>query len=165
VAHPYSTVEQLRAQEGAARALALIDFDEDGSEDVGVAATGNVAPIDAAIADADDEIDARLGARYSVPFASLTSTPRQVTKLSVTGTLAQLYERLAPDSADAKKYRKEFDESCERYRTGDWVIPGATLLDSEDRYRSVTVESTSPVFAGREDDDYTDTGVDRARGM
>lgn len=160
---PYSTVEQFRAEEGAARALALLDHDDDGVEDVGVSGTGNVAPIDQFIEDADTDIEARLGGRYSIPFASLTSTPKQIQKLSLWGALAEAYERLAPGSAGAKKWRKKFDDACENFRTGKWVIPDATLItDTATATRPMTYESAGTTFAGRVDDDYTTSGVDKA---
>lgn len=167
MAAPYSTVEQFRTEEGAARALALLDHDDDGTEDAGDTDTGNVAAIDQFIEDADCDIEARLGGRYAVPFASLTDTPRQIQKLSLYGALAQAYERLAPNGADAKKWRKRFDDAAEKYRDGTWVIPGAALLDSDDELttRAIAHESAGTVWAGRCEDDYSTDGVDKSRGL
>lgn len=163
---PYSTVEQFRAEEGAARALALLDFDDDGVEDAGGTPTGGVSAIAQFIEDADTDIEARLGARYSIPFASLTSTPKQVQKLSLWGALAQAYERLAPGGADAKKWRKKFDEAAENYRDGTWVIPGAPLLtDTATANRPLAYESAGTSWSGRVDDDYTDDGVNKNEGI
>ena len=167
MASPYSTVEQFRAEEGAGRALALLDHDQDDIEDAGGAYTGSVSAIAEFIEDSDTDVDARLGAKYVVPFASLTSTPKQVQKLSLYGALAQAYERLAAGGEDAKKWRKRFDDACENYRTGKWVIPSATLLDSDSALaaRPFAYESAGTVFAGRVDDDYTDDGVDKSQGL
>lgn len=167
MAAPYCTVEQLRALEGAARALALLDFDEDGSEgDEGDSGTGNVDPFEAVGEDTDTSIDARLGTRFVVPFASLTSTPAQVQQLAKWGRLAELYERLAPEGADAKKWRKKFDDALSAYAKGTWAIPAATLItDTATAARPMTHESAGTVYAGRIDDDYTDSGVDKTYGM
>lgn len=163
---PYTTVAALRALEGAARALALLDYDEDGSEDAGDTSTGSVSPFSAVGTETDTEIDARLGARYSVPFASLTSTPDQVQQLAKWGRLAELYERLEPDGADAKKWRKRFNDALDAYAKGTWVIVGATLIsDTATTFRPLTHESAGTTFAGRVDDDYTDSGVDKSYGM
>ncbi len=163
---PYSTVEMFRAEEGAARALELLDFDDDGAEDAGGSPTGGVAAIAQFIEDADTDIDARLGARYSVPFPSLTSTPKQVQKLSLYGALAQAYERLAPGGNDAKKWRKRFDDAAENYRKGIWVIPDAALItDTSTAARPLAYESAGTTWAGRVDDDYTDDGVDKTAGI
>lgn len=163
---PYSTVEQFRAEEGASRAIALLDSDDDGAEDAGDSDTGNVSAIAQFIEDADVDIEARLGARYALPFASLTGTPKQVQKLSLWGALAQAYERLAPGGEDAKKWRKRFDDAAEKYRTGAWVIPDAPLLsDASTAYRPIAYESAGTTWAGRVDDDYSDDGVDKAAGI
>lgn len=163
---PYTTDEAIRAALGPARVLVLLDRDEDADEDVGVADTGNVAPVDDAISWADDAIDASQGVKYVVPFASLTSTPAQVQRLSTTGAIAYLYEWLDPRGKDAELWRKRFDEGCEAYRTGKWVIVGATLLasDSAANARAVLTESGGLTYSGRVDDDYTDSGSDRFGG-
>jgi phage gp36-like protein len=158
MAAPYSTVEQFRSEEGAQRAISLLDVDDSGAEKPG--------QIDQFIEDADTDIDARLGGRFVVPFASLTSTPKQIQKLSLYGALAQAYERLAPSSKDAAKWRKRFDDAADRYRKGEWVIPGAPLItDTATAARPMTYESAGTTFAGRIDDDYSEDGVDKLNGF
>lgn len=166
MAAPYTTVEALRALEGAARALALLDYDEDGTEDAGDTSTGNVDPFEAVGEDTDTQIDAQLGVRWEVPFADLPDTPAQVQQLARWGRLAELYERLAPDGADAKKWRKKFDDALAAYAKGKWAIPDATLLsDTATTARPMTYESAGTTYSGRVDDDYTDDGVDKNAGM
>ena len=78
----YCNLTDLTRRLAAEHVVALADDDGDGVADAG--------PIEAAIADADAEIDARLAPRYRTPF---DPAPAVVRSLSATLAIARLYAR------------------------------------------------------------------------
>ena len=87
----YATASDLNTRFGAAEILQLADRDIDGDADTGV--------VEAALADADTEIDGYLAAQYSLP---LTSVPALVTRLA----------------CDIARYRLWADAASEHVRQG-----------------------------------------------
>jgi phage gp36-like protein len=160
MAHPYTTRAIVQQTSGNPQRVAdLLDHDDDGTEDT-VAST---ASIDTAIALACEMIDARLGQRYTLPFASLTSTPALITRIASMLALAHLYALKDPDGAD----RKMWLESAEALLKG--ILDGVYYLDATQRTaatRRPVVVVAGPQFAsGLCDDDYTTPGASRSRGI
>jgi phage gp36-like protein len=160
MAHPYTTRAIIQQTSGdPARVADLLDRNRDGAEDT-VASTASIAT---AIALACELIDARLGQRYTLPFASLTDTPALVTRIASMLALAHLYALVDPDSAD----RKMWMESAEALLKG--ILDGTYYLDATQRTAAVrrpVVVVAGPQFAsGNVDDDYTTSGVARSRGI
>lgn len=112
---PYITRAQLDNLFGAAEMAALLDRENDGSEDVGVLAY--------AIANADALIDAHLASRYEVPLVEI---PQLIATISAHITRYLLWEDKAPEEV-----RKRYDASLKQ------------LKDIQDCYLSLP--STVPV--------------------
>ena len=123
----------------------------------------SAAAIDTAIALACEIVDARLGQRFTLPFASLTSTPALVTRIASMLALAHLYALVDPDGAD----RKMWGEAAEALLKG--ILDGTYYLDATQRTataRRPAFVVAGPQFAsGNTDDDYRTLGVPRGRGI
>jgi phage gp36-like protein len=92
----YSTLEDILEQVSQEELVRLTDDSGSGTVDEAVVAR--------AIADADSELDAYLGERYSLP---LTPVPPLARKLSVDIALYNLYSRrLAPPEARQRRYEE-----------------------------------------------------------
>jgi len=77
--------------------------------------------VDRAIADADEEIDAYLSGKYSLPF---DTTPNLVRKVSVTLAICNLYARRDDTIPETRK------ENCERARKDlNLIAKGMMKLD------------------------------------
>lgn len=166
MAHPYSTearLKRLLAGKGE-RLLGLLDRNRDGVADT----DGTTAVIDDTLARVDNDIDARLGQVYVVPFAA--TVPGQVSDLSDLGAAAELYDWLDPESGEAARFRERYLNLIDEYRRGLAEIPGAAKVDSADGGRSWAFESMGPRFGGRDssgrnDGVYTDDTTDPTDGM
>jgi phage gp36-like protein len=160
MAHPYTTRAIVQQTSGdPARVADLLDRNRDGAEDT-VAATASIAT---SIAIACELVDARLGQRFSIPFASLTDTPALVTRIASMLALAHLYSLVDPESSDAKMWAA----SAEALLKG--ILDGTYYLDATQRTaatrRPVVVVAGAQFASGNTDDDYTTLGVPRLRGV
>jgi phage gp36-like protein len=93
----YATESSLDMQYGTAAVTVAADRDGDGTRDTGV--------IDAAISDAEDEIDSYLGVVYSLP---LTSTPDILSR--VCGDIA-LYRMCSDAGTLTDEMRRRYDDA------------------------------------------------------
>lgn len=91
---PYSTIEDIKKMLPEAELLRLTD-----DEDAGAI---NTARVDEAIAQADAEIDAYVGARYSVPLAG---APEFIRKASVDLAIYNLHSRTALALPEVRRER------------------------------------------------------------
>lgn len=160
MAHPYTTRAIIQQTSGdPARVADLLDRNGDGAEDT-IAATSSA---DTSIAVACELVDARLGQRYTLPFASLTSTPALVTRIASMLSLWHLYSLRDPEGADAKAWWARADALL----TG--ILDGTLYLDATQRTaatrRPVVVVAGAQFVSGNTDDDYTTDGVARSRGI
>lgn len=166
MAHPYTTLARLQSFLGTDRMRALTDRPEVGTLD-----TDLVAAIIERIC---NRIDGAVGNQYQVPFAAVTDstpTPGQIQDLADIGVAWKLYEWLLPSAADAENFRVQFEGKdgdggmLSRYRMGTEIVIGGVAVAGAQNYRPVAYEAAPPMVSGRIDDDYTDEGVNRSRGL
>lgn len=104
-------------------------------------------------ADADNEIDAALADRYSVPFAAIgdaTPTPQVIQTVSNILTVYYLVIRRQAQGVSAEEYRDLADRWLSRLRSGEYSVPGATELTGDQAAVTVSYkrDSQSAEFAG-----------------
>lgn len=170
MAHPYTTrdkvVRQARSKE---RVADLLDGDGDGAEDSFASGATNTA-IAEAIDSACELVDARLGKRFTVPFAAITDTPATsalVTRITNFLVLWELYSAQDPDGPDAKYWWARADALM----TG--ILSGELYLDAPERSAETRRGGVrcvaGPLYAsGRvlpTDDTSDDGGTDRNHGI
>lgn len=93
---PYATEQNIIDRYDMSVLLIVADVDNDGAVDS--------AKVDAALQDATDEIDAYIGAKYTLP---LTSTPSSLVRVCID---IALY-RLSPDGAYTEEKRIRYEDA------------------------------------------------------
>ena len=145
----YCTQTDIEKQISESELIELTDDAAAGSVDTDI--------VDRAIADADEEIDAFVSMRYSLPFSS---TPALVRLMSVDLSICNLYARR--DHIELPATRKE---RCQRHRDRlEKIASGELKLDATDPSADADfgIETTSDkddrVFStGRDSDSSTGT--------
>lgn len=95
------------------------------------------------ILDAQAEIDARLGSRYSVPFADYPATPQVIREIcqDIAAYLSALQAHgnaaLAEESAVVRRYRRKMDLLL-ALQNGDTDLPGVD--DTEEAFVAVNTD-------------------------
>lgn len=142
MAHPYDERTSFDLFLGAAAVAKFLDLDGNGTEDAGL--------YDQVREDADRVIDARLAAKYSVPFGTVPSLVRTISNHV---TAALLLSKRHPTSPDAEYYMGLANELMDGLLTGKYQLPGATLASAgAGEVGLAYAPSTDPVF-GLDDDD------------
>ena len=157
MASTYTTEAALTLRVGTARMLALLDRDQDGTADTGVAA--------AAITRAGDRINRRLAQRYgsSLPFADMTddpATPGEIQEIAEDLALGYLYEWIDPQSNDAVHHREAADKALERIREGKDDVSGMGRAKAHEGAVVAVYTAETPVFAGVDS-----SNISRTRGI
>lgn len=156
MASVYTTEAAVTARLSAARLLALLDRDGDGTADTGI--------MTAAIERAGRIINRRLRQRFGsrVPFAQITATPatpEEIQKIAEDLVLFDLYSYLEPGGRDAEYHEALAMEALEALRKGEDDIDVARA-DAHEGMVIAVYEAQSPTFAGLDSDD-----VARDRGI
>lgn len=156
MAHPYTTRARLDALVRPARMVALLDVDQDGTEDSGVFTD--------AIERAANAVDADLARLYSVPFAAVTdspATPGIISDLTDYYAAAWLFRvGGAPNSADADALMAEYTRLLGRIRAGEAAVPGAAEAAADSGIAAIVSAGEAPQFAGVDS-----RGVRRSEGL
>lgn len=146
MAHPYTTSTIMEEVAGTALVQKLGDFAND--DDL---ADANV--LAGVIERADNEIDARLGKRYTVPFAAQPSTPGIIADISSHLALYQLISQRHPGNSAAEFHRDQALELLEGLLSGEFTVPGASEVDADDAAVGLSYDAGTNVFQGRDSDD------------
>jgi phage gp36-like protein len=153
MAHPYGNETGLGKFLGVSLTTALASL------------SGSVAAevIAQAREDADNEIDAALAQKYTVPFDTYPETPGIIQTVSNNLTAANIFEKRHANGVNESTYREKAETLLARLIDGTYEVPGAAKVSATAGSVGIrhTVDSTGPVFAGY-DPDYDD--VDRMGG-
>lgn len=134
MAHPYTTAARVRDFAVAQHVDHFLDRDGDGLADAGT--------MDGAIARACNDIDARLGFRFTVPLESLPSTPGKASDIADHLAVYYLIGPIAGwDSAEARRLLELAHADLTRIAEGDMALPGASPLSTQAR-RPVLYDTT-----------------------
>jgi phage gp36-like protein len=137
----YSTRARLDLLIGLSRVESLLDRNQDGLEDVGVA--------DDAISRASNRIDALLSRSYPVPFSSQPSTPGVIADVCDYLAAAHLYETaVAIEIEEVKKYLALADSILNPIIMGNADVPGVERLGSADGQISASGAYASQTYSG-----------------
>lgn len=145
MAPPYGTIASLEITIGKARTAALAVLDT-------TSPTYNEEVIAECRDKADNEIDATLGTKWPVPFASLTDTPGLIQDLSDLLTAFHLYSIDHPNGEDAKHFRAQTDLLFGRLLSGEASLPGVSPLPADQAPIGFAHGGTTPQFAGYDAD-------------
>jgi hypothetical protein len=156
MANVYTTETAITARIGAARLLAVLDRNADGTADTGV--------LTAAIERSGRIINRRLRQRYgsSVPFAQITgtpATPEEIQKIAEDLVLWDLYSYFEPSGRDAEYHHALGHDALEALRKGEDDID-VSRADAHEGMVIAVYEAEAPTFAGLDSDD-----VARDRGI
>ena len=122
MAHPYCTPENIESRIGLQVLHDLVDDNIDGAP-----STDEISLITDAIERADVLIDARLGRRYSVPFATV---PDRIKSLSEIIAVWHLWRRRTQYEPQAKSDYDEAMSELAAIAKGDEDLAGATAIDA-----------------------------------
>lgn len=131
----YCTQSDLEEQIPQAELINLTD-------DAG-AGTVDASAVARAIADADAEIDAYCGARYTVPFSPV---PVMIRKMSVDMAIYHLFSRRALKMSDDRKARYDNAVRFLRDVSLGRISLGADAPAETDTNNSVDIDSTTRIF-------------------
>lgn len=157
MSHPYGTLEAFRNVLGSTATSALAGLD--GSTVTAVWAQH--------MDDAANDIDARLGRVYVVPFNAITaSTPTPGIVSTMCYRLAAASLLIMRGQMDlAAVLREIVKQKLDELADGDGEIPSATKRDAEDGKGGLDYDAGRPVFAGRDNDGVdNDDDTDRMSG-
>lgn len=110
--------------------------------DPAAGATIDPAPVARALADADAEVDSYLGARYSLPLASL---PTVLVRVAADIARYRLWDQAAPDLV--KDRYREAVKLLQGLARGETVLAGAQALAPAAGAITVTVSARSRQFS------------------
>ena len=138
---PYATQQQLADRYGARELVQVTDKAQPPTGAV------NTATVDRALADADSEIDSRLGLRYAVP---LTAPPAIVLDVACRIARYKLHEDRATE-----KVRNDYQDAIkflDSVAAGRAILPGVTVPQGDSaegvNTSAAAVRAPEPVFTG-----------------
>lgn len=158
MSHPYTTADRVRLFAIAQHVDHYLDRDGDGLADASLAAS--------VIERGCNTIDTRLGRRYVVPFASISSsppTPGKVADICDRLVLVYLLESISGASDETKRHWDVATAELDAIARGDdWIDAVEVSLQSR---RPIRYESSGTRIAGRVGGDYSSRGIDKLRGV